>query len=82
MGKEPIKEEFIINQKIVSGLTPGQCNALANSIEENYHKLKETWELTKLSSEQKKYLEALEIRIKNYRAYYEQNLPSLIKEKQ
>lgn len=75
------KETFIVNQTIVNGLTPVQCNALANSIEDNYHKLKETWELTKTTQEQKKYLEGLEIRIKNYRAYYEQNLPSIIKEK-
>lgn len=82
MKKDQDKEKFVIDDKIVNGLTPAQCNALANSIEDNYHKLKETWELTKTTVEQKKYLEGLEKRIKNYRAYYEQNLPSSTKEKQ
>ncbi len=82
MKKDKDKEEFLIDKKIISGLTPGQCNALANSIEENYHKLKETWELVKTTAEQKRYLESLDLRIKNYRAYYEQDLLSTTKEKQ
>lgn len=78
--KEEVKQEFIIDETIVRGLTPLQCNALANTIEENYHKLKETWELVKITVEQKKYLEGLDYRIKNYRAYYEQHLLSHTKE--